>query len=379
MSEFTAIPQGELGFSRRQILEATVYGAGALALGHILNPAFAAAEQQDESVEARGETIPRFAGSGRIETAIAYQQRQDDVRTLVLARADKPADALPFAPWANQANSSLLVVPHDEVPGNVMAEIAREFGGQKHEIVLAGKEGAISSNVEQQLIEEGYTVHRRGGDDRFETAAGLSFSVLDKYKRRIEQGEGLSIADFSYNIASGSDEDWAFAATASAYSARRGAVLYSGASDVHNDYIASAVSLFESREGVKPKVNVFGSKAAAVADALGIEVNLRFDYDDPLWVNAAYLEHMKGVKQAQAEAARYIIASAQDFPDGLVASTFFRWNWQEGPVYEERLLVLTPKDDVNPANIEVTPENAVIIGGTAAVTEHSANMYAQAS
>lgn len=121
----------------------------------------------------------RFAGSGRLETAIEVSRGQfpdGRAQTVVLARADEYPDALAGAPVAVRRGGPLLITPTDELAPQVTAEITRVLppGSTVH---LLGGEAALGAAVESAVRALGYEAVRLAGDSRIETALVVAESL----------------------------------------------------------------------------------------------------------------------------------------------------------------------------------------------------------
>ncbi len=110
--------------------------------------------------------LERLAGATRVETAVAVSATTfDTAATVVLARADDPADALAGGPLAASLQAPLLLVPPTGVPGVVADELDR-LGAT--EVVLLGGRAALPRDLEGDLGDR--DVRRIAGDDRVGTA-----------------------------------------------------------------------------------------------------------------------------------------------------------------------------------------------------------------
>lgn len=117
----------------------------------------------------------RLAGDGRIDTAIAVSQDQfadGTASTVVLARADDPADALGGTALAVTAGGPLLLTPSDALPGEVAAEISRVLPTGAGVTILGGTD-AISAEVQAAVEALARPVARVGGATRIETAVAV--------------------------------------------------------------------------------------------------------------------------------------------------------------------------------------------------------------
>jgi putative cell wall-binding protein len=125
------------------------------------------------AVPAAGQTtvpIRRLAGATRVETAVAVSAMAfDTARTVVVARADDPADALAGAPLAASLGGPLLLTPTDAVPSAVRDELDR-LGAE--EVVLLGGPGALPRALASQFGDR--SVRRLFGRDRVGTAIAIA-------------------------------------------------------------------------------------------------------------------------------------------------------------------------------------------------------------
>ena len=125
---------------------------------------------------ARGYEVVRLAGEERTATARAIAERivalRGDAETVVLARSDAFADALAASSVAATGVVPVLLTGSDalsETTGQALADLLPEGAT----VVLAGGAAALSPAVEQAVTDAGFVADRRGGDDRWATAAAL--------------------------------------------------------------------------------------------------------------------------------------------------------------------------------------------------------------
>ncbi|WP_425806853.1 cell wall-binding repeat-containing protein [Desulfitobacterium sp. Sab5] len=113
----------------------------------------------------------RLYGTDRFKTAVSVSNEGWDygAKTVVLARADNFPDALAGTPLAYGLNAPILLTDAATLSSDTENEIDRLA---PQDIIILGKEGAISSSIEETL-KKNYNVTRLGGQDRYETAAPL--------------------------------------------------------------------------------------------------------------------------------------------------------------------------------------------------------------
>jgi putative cell wall-binding protein len=116
-----------------------------------------------------GEEVIRIFGGDRYETAAAVCSAGWEHSSVVfLARGDDFADALAAVPLAHKYDAPVLLTMGRELPDASRMEIQR-LGARQ--VVILGGPGAISDDVERELVEMDLDVQRLYGQDRFETAA----------------------------------------------------------------------------------------------------------------------------------------------------------------------------------------------------------------
>lgn len=113
--------------------------------------------------------ILRVAGADCYATAveIAKQNFPQGAETVILARGDVSADALPAVPLAKKYQAPLLLTPSDQLPGAVFNQI-QALGTKK--VFIMGGEGAISRQIAEVLTQAGIEVQRVAGRDHYATA-----------------------------------------------------------------------------------------------------------------------------------------------------------------------------------------------------------------
>ncbi len=144
----------------------------------------------------------RMSGQDRYETAsqIAFfgDLYTPGGNTIILARDNNFPDALAGAPLAYRENAPILLNPKDRLHKRVKENI-HILGAKK--VILLGGEAAISVSVESELIENGLSVERIGGKNRFETAALIAQKLGDYDQAVIADGgnfpDALSIAPYA--------------------------------------------------------------------------------------------------------------------------------------------------------------------------------------
>jgi putative cell wall-binding protein len=141
----------------------------------ILGPLDPGGDVPTETEEVTPGTIVRAAGRDRVATAVEisrnYWQTSESV---VLATAENYPDALAGVAIAGGLGAPMLLTPTADLAEPVAGELAR-LGAQR--VWILGGPSAVSSEVEQRLLAEGYETVRLAGPDRFATAAAAARSV----------------------------------------------------------------------------------------------------------------------------------------------------------------------------------------------------------
>ncbi len=124
---------------------------------------------ENENVE---KEIERIWGQNRYQTAIkiAKEYFKEGAKTVVLARGDSSADALPAVPLAKYYDAPLVLTKSKELPEGLINTI-KELGAEK--VIIIGGEKAISLDIAKELEKNGLTIERIYGKDRYETAAAI--------------------------------------------------------------------------------------------------------------------------------------------------------------------------------------------------------------
>lgn len=74
-------------------------------------------------------------------------------------------------------------------------------------VVIVGGEGAVSSNVANQMQGAGFSVERVGGNDRYETAAMVATQYFPSNPARVVVATGMDFLDATVALAwSGAEE-----------------------------------------------------------------------------------------------------------------------------------------------------------------------------
>jgi putative cell wall-binding protein len=154
-------------------------------------------------VDANGKEITdytRIAGNSRLDTAIEVSKKGwpngviHPEKSVILARADDPADALSASSLSGLKSAPILLTYPSKIDQSVLTELKR-LNAKK--VYIVGGTSAISKTVEDKLKGAGYSVNRLSGSSRFETAYKINEVVLEvkqTYKKAIIVN-GYTVAD----------------------------------------------------------------------------------------------------------------------------------------------------------------------------------------
>jgi SpoIID/LytB domain protein len=120
--------------------------------------------------------VLRVAGSDRIATSVAIAKDvfgDDEADAAVLASSANYPDALVGAPLATKGNGPILLTDPLALSAATKAELDRVLA-DGNTVYLLGGTGALSKQVEDQVVAEGYDVIRYGGVNRFDTAVKVA-------------------------------------------------------------------------------------------------------------------------------------------------------------------------------------------------------------
>ncbi|MDO8879233.1 MAG: cell wall-binding repeat-containing protein [Coriobacteriia bacterium] len=119
----------------------------------------------------------RLAGDNRYETsALISAHRFAASPNVVIATGEDFPDALSASALAGALDCPLLLTLPNAIPADIMAEIDRLDATGAW---LVGGTSVISDDVKDQLEDEGLTVQRVSGPDRYATAKQVAYLVMD--------------------------------------------------------------------------------------------------------------------------------------------------------------------------------------------------------
>ena len=124
-----------------------------------------------------------IVGNNRYETAAKVADQMGDYSTAILVNGNSIADGLSASGLAGKENAPILLVKKDSIPRETMDRL---MGVEK--IYIIGKEGAISSDVENELHMYGMYTERIGGNNRIETSLEVSEKIGNYSKAFLVNG-----------------------------------------------------------------------------------------------------------------------------------------------------------------------------------------------
>jgi putative cell wall-binding protein len=135
----------------------------------------------------------RVYGSDRIQTAVRISQTGwVSADTVILARADNPADALSSASLSGTMDAPILLTYPNSLDQSVIDEIQRLHAST---VYILGGEEAVSKSVADKLSGLGLNVKRLGGSTRFETASLINNEAKTSLSSKAIVVSGYATAD----------------------------------------------------------------------------------------------------------------------------------------------------------------------------------------
>lgn len=163
--KLTTDSNGKIKFSMAQMTPLITGNIHYLHGGHVIG---------SQSVEAAYTAGGRLNGSVSGNASLSVKISQygwENTSDVILTRDDVLVDALTAVPLSKRLDAPILMTSPAVLDETVLQEIKR-LGAEN--IYLAGGTGALSSELEQSLRDQGYTVIRLSGSDRYETAAKIA-------------------------------------------------------------------------------------------------------------------------------------------------------------------------------------------------------------
>ena len=251
----------------------------------------------------------RFAGDDRYSTAAAISGGSfSRANTVVIASGLDHADALAGVPLAAAFSAPILLTKKTSLPQATLDEIKRL---KAKNVIILGGEGAVGSNVEQALKNNGLSVERIAGKTRFETAV--------KIAQRVEQKTGSKPSGVFFVNAFG----FADALSASSAAAASGSVIIYVRSDGTLD--SATEKYLSSIKGSTANAYVIGGEgvvsdeiAKLAGTALGADSIKRIAGENRYKTCAQVNKQFADVLSGKA----VCVAKGLDFPDALSGGVF---------------------------------------------------------
>lgn len=295
--------------------------------------------------DGRPEPVPqdRIAGPNRVLTAVALSRRAfDDARTVVLAPAGVPQEALLAAPLASTLGGPVLLAfdrqrADQDVLGDQVAEEIERLGAEH--AVIVGSTARLDGALEQQLVRKTSLrrdrIRRIAAPDRYELSRKVAELVLryhgvgadDRRDGDSEaedllpyEGGGEASGPISPLLALGgaaaSSQSWPDALAGSALAARQAVpVLLTGPGQLP-DPVAEVLG----RDGIG-EVRIVGGPAA-VSEEVEAAVRRRDRSTRRLQGPTRYHTALAVAEEAVRDGAspgQVLVATGRDFPDALAA------------------------------------------------------------
>lgn len=283
--------------------------------------------------------MQRIFGSNRIGTSIAVSKNiYEKSNYVILANKDSYADAITATPLSSALKAPILLVDKDIVVSDIYAELQRL--GVKNVVVIGGT-NVISSNVENQLNNKGYLVERISGRTRYDTS-------LEIYKKL------ASLGRLNGNIILASGENFPDALSASSIAVKEICPILLAKKDTLN-------------KSIKDQIIKDGKKVIIIGGANSIsenieKVELKNKEIDRLYGDNRYETAISVAKYINPTAKSFVIASGENYPDALVASSVSLKN--------NIPIILTQKNDM-PESVKKYINNfneLYVIGGDNAIS-----------
>lgn len=293
-------------------------------------------------------TFARDGGLNRYETAVLVSRRHFDTTggTVVIATGNNFPDALSATP-VTHGEGPVLLVTANEIPAVVRDELTRLAPSR---VIIAGAASVVSDAVAAEIADlTGATVERRGGGDRYETAALLSAGTFQP---------GVPVA----YVATGLDFPDALAA-GSAAAMNGGPVLLNRGTSLLPATLAELQRLKPQRIVVVGGTGVVPDAVLSQLRSLSPQV-VRLAGLDRYETSRAITRDLHGV----SEVSTAYLATGLDFPDALAAAP---------AVASTGGVLVLSNATLGPGAAEEIVRNRVgqviVIGGTGAVSNTVVN------
>ncbi|MGS2778921.1 S8 family serine peptidase [Robertmurraya sp. GLU-23] len=289
----------------------------------------------------------RIFGQTRISTAVEVSKEgwpnglTHSERTVILARADNPADALSAAGLVGVKDAPILLTYPNQLDSITVNEIKRLNAAK---IYVLGGPAAISYTVENKLRELGIATQRISGNDRFDTAYKINqeAGLLESTEALIVNG--ITVAD---------------ALSASSISATKKIPVYLVRTESIPVNLPSSVK----------KVTILGGEKAVSShieqtiNSLGVTTNR-------IYGGTRYETNINAIKAFQSTSSAFLLVrgtstsrTSEDYPDAVAAAGLSLKN-------NAAIILINPgrkEDSVTNYLSGVSNLSAAILGGEAAI------------
>ncbi|MGH4120583.1 cell wall-binding repeat-containing protein [Clostridium sp.] len=292
-------------------------------------------------------TSQRLSGLNRIETSIAiakklYSDTKPDA--VVLATADKFADALAGSGLAYKYNAPMLLVNKTVSNSKNVLDYVKANLNKDKNIYILGETGAVSSEISDYLIAQGYKVIRLGGSDRYVTN--------QKIVENLNVTKGTSMV-----IATGTE--FADALSISSIAAKNGLpILLNG-----KDNLSSSVSSYITK--LQPTtVYVVGGEGVLSANIETQIKKLNVDIEIVRLGGAnRYETSLKIAEHFNLVTTTITVATGKEFPDALTGSVL--------AARANSSILLVDNKDVTKQKALISKQNitnVIVLGGEGAIS-----------
>jgi len=300
----------------------------------------------------------RLAGSNRIATAIAISKSGwTSAKTVILASGKGFADALAGVPLAAAADAPILLTNNTSsgLEADVMKEIER-LGAKK--VYILGGSKSVSEQIYDELENEGITIERLAGDNRYGTCVAIAEELASL------KGKKFTTLYFA------SGENYPDALSVSVAAAIEGnPVLYvPGKGEVEN-YVEEFVTENKCKTGV-----VLGGEGAVSKKGydslthLGLKMS-RISGSDRYETSVKINQQNQSLFTGKGVA----VATGTSFPDALAGGALCA-------KLKMPVILVSEKSYGDAVDYikSVNPDDLIIFGGTAAISDNLAIKLADA-
>jgi putative cell wall-binding protein len=292
-------------------------------------------------------TYNRLSGQTRLDTAIEVSKKgwpnrlNSTEKSVILARADNPADALAASSLSGVKEAPILLTYSTKIDQSVLDELNR-LNAQK--IYILGGQAAIQSEVENKLVDLDYSVERVHGATRFETAARINEVAGTSTSTKAIIANGYTVAD---------------ALSASADAAINGVPIYLSNKNQLPVNLPSSVS----------SVDIYGG-TAVISDVLETQLESKGITVHRISGKNRYATSVAGAMNLNETDSNIILvrgestsSTKQDFPDAVAASALAKRMNAE-------ILLVHPTRDIAAIKTYLQGKNldAYVLGGEAAIS-----------